>query len=253
MVLQTGVPKSGNYWVYTILEYLYNCSGRPLSKFITSQDIPVVIQENFHKQLEVDALNCNLINGRYYWRVSSQYKQPIPDLIDYTKRAQHIWTHSFYHHYLDPLLMAQQKIIHIVRDPRDVLISQACFQTRKSGKSPEYFFANHTEKLFSQWYVHTVSYLRAAHKYSIFTIRYEDLLNNFEITIRDFVRYLDLSISEVIVGEMNHLFSFDHMKTLSPKHLRAGTANQWKSLGMNFNFKGELEQMPKIMKLYDYA
>ena len=251
-ILQTGVPRSGNFWLYSILEELYSLSGITLGKFISSQHIPSTIHENFYEQSKVDALNCNPRNGQCYWRISSQFKSKIDDLEDYLAAAEHIWTHSPYHRHLNLVLSSRTKIVYIVRDPRDTLVSKSHFQTRKTGISSADFIRKYGQGELRRWRLHTASYLLAASTYDIHFIRYEDLLQNFAAAVHELIRYLELPLGAAATQSLEGNLSFNRMQPASPRHLRRGTSGQWKEDLAKLPVRLNLDELSPVMQYFGY-
>lgn len=134
-ILQVGVPRSGNYWVYYILRNIFKESEVQLSSYIEKQDIDLGDwQENYDRQKMVDALSVNPHTGIFSWRVSSVFSKLIVDLDCYLSQASHIWSHAPYIHYMDKILSDRDRVIYIVRDPRDVFVSQVYFHARKQSR-----------------------------------------------------------------------------------------------------------------------
>lgn len=222
-LLQTGIPRSGNYWVYTIVQRLLQASGVEVSRWITRQDLSgLEFQENFAGQRQVDALSLNPLTGEYFWRVSSVYKQPIVDLDKYLRAVTHLWTHAPYTEALRPITRERSHRLYVLRDLRDVLVSMSHFRGRKQGITPEAYLAAHLEADTRHWVDHVRSYEGASEEF--LWIRYEDLLRDLPGQVRRIQQYLGLALPTSALDTLVSAVEFDTLQRLSPRHLRTGVS-----------------------------
>ena len=94
-ILQIGYPKSGNFWLYQILEQLLERSGKSTKSFIQQQPIYELAKNwelNFPEQADIDVIDITDLQTTY--RISSIFKMPIEDLEAYLRKTNHVWTHS---------------------------------------------------------------------------------------------------------------------------------------------------------------
>jgi hypothetical protein len=89
---------------------------------------------------------------------------------------------------IDQLHHGKFKLIHIVRDGRDVILSKHPRGEGKYWVEPERWISDVTEGL--QYLNHP----------SVFTIRYEDLVEQYEKTIRSICNFLEIPLSEEILN-----------------------------------------------------
>lgn len=218
-LLQTGVPRSGNYWVYTILQKLLTSAGVEVLRWITKQDLSrLQFQENFAGQLQVDALSLNPLREEYFWRVSSVHKEQITNLEEYLSTVTHLWTHAPCTEALRPITRERSHRIYILRDVRDVLVSASHFRGRKQNISPEEYLRRYLERDLRHWVDHVASYEGTSEEF--LWVRYEDLLADLAGQIRRLDAYLGLQNSPTDLEEITRQTSFEALQKKSPRHLR---------------------------------
>ena len=222
-LLQTGVPRSGNYWVYTIVQRLLVASGLEISRWITRQDLSgLEFRENFAGQRQVDALSLNPMTQEYFWRVSSVYKQPITDLDTYLQAVTHLWTHAPYTEALRPITRERTHRIYVLRDVRDVLVSLSYFRARKRGITPAAYLEAHLEEQTRHWVDHVRSYEGVSEEF--LWVRYEDLLRDLPAQIDRLRTYLGLTLPVSSLDEIVASVRFEQLQKVSPRHLRQGVS-----------------------------
>jgi hypothetical protein len=127
------------------------------------------------------------------------------------------------------------RVIHIVRDPRDVAVS-FYFYNIKVGVLPDgypmdefvdRFIAAHTvdyADLFGSWEDHTLSWLRLRKgKPGYRLVRYEDLLSNTVTELRNIMDLLRLDAEPERIERAIRLSSAAHMRSLEQKQWRQWT------------------------------
>ena len=96
-LLQCGVAKSGNFWLYKIIQNIYAKAGLKSQSFITTQPIYDLAKAWKLSQLEqasVDVLDIESKGCAY--RISSIFKMPIDNIENHVEQCSHVWTHSAY-------------------------------------------------------------------------------------------------------------------------------------------------------------
>ena len=126
LILQSGVQKSGNYWLYQIIQHSLEQAGLPQKSFARQHPIYQKAKEwpYFADQAGVDYLEITA--GVHYFRKGT-YVEPILDLDAFLAQCSHVWTHSFWSVGTDTTFGKFDKIVYIIRDPRDVVTSAARF------------------------------------------------------------------------------------------------------------------------------
>jgi len=137
LILQSGVPKSGNFWLYEILENCLQKAGLSRSSFIQNQPIHRIAQNwelSYNKQVDIDVLD--ITDDGCFYRISSIFRHPVLDIDDYLQRTTHVWTHSSFCDTSRDVLPKFDKIVYIIRDPRDAALSHARFVLTPYMKTP---------------------------------------------------------------------------------------------------------------------
>lgn len=244
-ILQCGYPKSGNYLLYKILKGILECKNQ-YKTFVGSSGIGTIISQfcqdfmTFPELTEVD--NIRLKDENVFLEYPHPQLRLIPVDHAYLSKSTLLWTHERVSHFQNPVW----KITHgfyIVRDGRDVITSDIYYTTserylklRPENKihSPDALFDNidHFEKSVRDWVAHVNDYLIS--KKNFIPIRYEDLIDNKSLVIRNIVKFLNIEITDNQVRELVTKSSFNNMAKSAPNHLRKGTKNNWK-----FHFTNE--------------
>jgi len=236
-ILQAGVPKSGNYWLYSIIKNIQQQAGTEHRSYIQQHPIQEQAknwQLSFAGQSSMDFLTVE--GGQCYCRLSGVFREEIADIDDYIARCSQVWTHSDLNPLAQSILPKFNKIIYIIRDPRDVAISYSKFafteHKLKNGsphyeQSPETYLENRIEEMTRQWVQHVGSYLKYRTELNVYPIFYERLLNSFDSELEKLLAYLEIELSPEAIATIKHNVAFKTMKQQSPKHLRKGSSGQW--------------------------
>lgn len=125
-LLQIGLPKSGNFWLYKILKEILTRTNQFKPSFIQQQAIYEIAKTwnlNYPEQAEIDVIDITDLQTSY--RISSIFKMPIEDLNQYTSQTNHVWTHSPICEASEAVFSHFSKKTCIIRDPRDRAVSAA--------------------------------------------------------------------------------------------------------------------------------
>ena len=235
-ILQAGVPKSGNYWLYSIIKHILQQAKEQHRSYI--QQHPIQSQTanwelSFAGQAQMDFLTIE--GEKCYCRISEVFKERIDDIDNYIEQCSQVWTHSPATSSASSILSKFDKIVYIIRDPRDVAISYAKFafteHKLKNGSphyesSPQTYLENRLEEMTRRWVRHVGSYLKYR-RLNIYPIFYEGLLHSFDSELEKLLTYLEIELSPEAIAKVKHEVSFKTMKQRSPKHLRKGSSGQW--------------------------
>lgn len=235
-LLQGGAAKSGNLWLYKIIEQIFRRSGIDRISFVQSQSIYPIAQNwplSYPEQADIDMLD--IVSEQCYWRISTVFRMPIEDIEGYISRSNHVWTHSrICDRSLDvyPLF---DKIVYIVRDPRDRAISESkfAFSDYMQRFSPcaeetfEEYLENNLEQMMSRWRWHVYDHLKYAEELDIHVVFYERLLHEFQEELDKLLNYLGVELSLRDREEIARNVDFSSMKRENPEHLRKGETGEW--------------------------
>lgn len=235
-ILQIGVAKSGNYWVYKTIQTILQNQGLPNHSFIQNEPIYPVAQTwplSHDEQAGIDVLDIEA--ERCFYRISNIFRMPILDLDAYLSRCSHVWSHSSYVDQAQTVLPKFDKVVYIVRDPRDVALSMARFvftpymQTFRPVRATTQkdYLQNHLDGLVRLWVSHVAAYLLQADSLNIHFLFYERLLTDFDNELAALLTYCDIRPSVELINHVKHTVDFQTMQAQNPEHVRRGKMNQW--------------------------
>lgn len=235
-LLQIGLPKSGNYWLYKILCSIYEQAGWPQSTFVETQ--PIYSEAStwnlgFPERARADTIN--ITEEGEFWFISSRHRERIDDFDAYLARCSHVWTHSPYCTRTPEILSKFDRVIYILRDPRDALISHAKFLFTPYMReyfphryaSAEAFIDTELERNMTGWARHVGYYLKQRRVLGIHVMFYEQMLSDLRNEIVRLQEYLGLQLQDEQIEAIIQSVSFETMKTESPGHVRQGRAYGW--------------------------
>ena len=235
-VLQCGVPKSGNFWLYKILQESIRRAGIDIKNFIQTQPVHDIAQKwalSYKEQADIDVLD--ITNQGCYYRISSIFRHPVLDLESYLQSTTHVWTHSPMCEASWDVLPKFGKMIYIVRDPRDAALSHARFMLTPYMKtyypndfdSPEEYLESNLESKLLSWVEHVGPYLAHADELDIHVVFYERLLLNFSSELDRLLDYLEIPLSQKQRRAVENAVTFESMKEEDPEHVQKGKAGKW--------------------------
>jgi len=237
-ILQGGVPKCGNFWLYEIIQKILYKSGANTSSYIEKHPIYSLAKTwdlNFPGQARIDVLEITDLQCSY--RISSIFKMPVLNLKEYVEQTNHVWTHSPICKRSRDVFNVFEKKIYIIRDPRDRALSAAKYYCSdymlkyfpQEESEPEVFLKKNFDQLMHEWVWHVWDHLRLSHSLDIHIVFYENLLSNFQQELKRLTDYLEVDLEDDQKEEIEKEVSFSNMKKQNPKHLKTGTSGHWKS------------------------
>lgn len=235
-ILQISAPKSGSYWLHTILQEILQKKRFSINSFIRQQEIyqqAKNIELSFKDQAAVNMMDIE--EDGCYFRISSVFREKISDPAAYANSTSLAWTHSTLCSTSFDVLPLFNKRICIVRDPRDRALSAAKFAFTpymkkhypSSYSSPEEFFENEYANLLERWVWFYGNYLLHKEELGIHFVFYERLLHDFPEEFKSLLNYLQVTLSEEEQKEIEEAVTFSNMKNKSPKHLNKGKFGKW--------------------------
>lgn len=235
-ILQGGVPKCGNFWLYQIIQQILGRTGRDTSSFIEQQPIYALAREwdlNFPEQARIDVLETTDLQDRY--RISSVFSMPIENIAAYVARTHHVWTHSPICKRSGEVLKQFDKKVYIVRDPRDRALSAARYYCSpymlkyfpQEEQDPQRFLEKNFEALMHEWVWHVFDHLRLSSTYNIHICFFEGFLQDFQQELGRLLKYLAVELSEPERAALEEAVSFSTLKKENPKHLKKGQSGYW--------------------------
>lgn len=236
-LLQAGYPKSGNYWLYTILKNMLDEAGVEDRSFIRDQPIyPLAKDWQLSYPEQVDINMIDIFYQASFYRISSRYSHIIKDMPEYVRSNRHVWTHSNFCERSREVFPLFNKIIYIIRDPRDILLSEARFAFSEYMQefwptiypSMEEYIRHEAFKIGKRWQNHVAEYVRHAEAFNIQVVFYEKLLTNLHEELGKINDYLELGLDKEALARVGESADFSNMQRESPKHVRKGRLYGWK-------------------------
>lgn len=235
-ILQVSAPKSGSFWLNTVLKKTLERAGEDISYFIKTRPEYQILKHkklSFKDQAGTDMLDIE--GDGVFFRVSSLLKEPVPNITDYSKKATLAWTHSTWCQKTPEVFTFFDRRVCIVRDPRDTALSAAKFAFTpymqehypSSYKSVEEFFSAEYENLLEQWVWFYGNYLLHSSDVKLHFVFYENLLKSFPKEYDSLLKYLELELPAQEKQKIESEVSFSSMKEESPRHLRKGKSRKW--------------------------
>lgn len=238
-ILQIGLPKSGNFWLYKIIQNIIHEAQIENKSFIKNQpiyDLAKTWDLQVKDQINIDMLKIN--EAKVFYHISKRFKQEINNLDDYVNSCTHVWSHSWFYNLTIKVCSKFDYTIYIIRDQRDVAISLSKFVFNSHMKK---YYSHHTkniinsqqyldsklELIISDWVKHILGYLYNYQKLGIYIIFYERLLVNFDEEIKKLLNYLNLELSENSLAKIKQNVSLTNMKKNNPHHIKKGKIKQW--------------------------
>ena len=262
--IQIGTAKSGNYWIYNLLQSVAKHAGLNRTSFIQNQPIHPISKAwkmAFPNQQDIDHLSI-IPNGCIY-NIGNIFNMPLDDkdLDDYVRQTSHVWLHSPYCNRSNTVLPKFEKLLYIIRDPRDILVSLSRYaftpyrmkHFRTSETNPENYIKNHLEEIVLSWLNHTIGYLKHGKRLGIYFVFYERLLTDFETELKLMLDYLDVPLSDKYIQEIKKEVAFDTMKKKSSDHLRKGEYGRWTEVLPTAQTKRVAQLVGPLLELFGYA
>lgn len=228
-------PKSGNTWVR------------------------LIVGKIFFKHVNYNNLD-NLLPESYSFKESTYFE---------TQGKYRIFkSHDYFDHRF-------KKVIYVVRDPREVIVSSYFFQIKIGAIKKNYskrlflkeFLKGKFDSNFGSWEQNVGSWF-GSKKNQIIFVKYEDLVSNTKSEIKKIARFLGKKLTKKKINEIIKETSFDNLKKEENdvqlnwnsiknnrpdmKFFRSGKTNSWKK----FLTKKENYEIKKkwstYMKIFNY-
>jgi aryl sulfotransferase len=237
-ILQVGMMRSGNLWTWKIIERAAELAGWERGRFVTGLPVYRTLKEAKHIDSvhgDIDVLEI-LPNGySCAFLIPHLVRVRVDHFEDYLAKAWHVWTHSAWNRNSKNTYTKFSKIVYILRDPRDVLISLSQFyfsvamnrDTPRVYQNPMAYLDANIEAHARIWTGHVGRHLLAKEELGIHFLIYDRLLQDTETHVRDLLAYLNIPLSEADLQELLFEMKFEQLKPLDPNHLRNGRLGQW--------------------------
>jgi aryl sulfotransferase len=260
-ILQAGMEKSGNYWLYKIIQSTLRRSDHTTTTYIETQPIHALAQTwelSYKEQADTDVLDIE--DDGCFYRISSIFRMPILDLDAYLAHATHVWTHSFFSNRAYEVFPKFDKVVYIVRDPRDVALSMARFQFTPymqtyypvRFKTSDEFLEATFRRYMQRWVNHVGGYLRHAEKLNVYILFYERLLADFDGEMMLLLNYMGMEATDELLKEIKTDTDFEKMRNENPEHVSKGKSNQWVSQLTDAQKATAVRYAGKMLTLLNY-
>ena len=261
VILQAGLAKSGNFWLYKILQNIITYGGLKHSSFIKSQPIHSVAKTwnlSYKEQADIDVIDIE--PHQCFYRISSIFRMPIENIDDYINQCSLVWTHSPYCATRNDVYSKFGKIVYIIRDPRDVIISKSRFAFTpymkkyfpRAENNPQKFLQKKLTNKTKKWVQEVGEYLKYSEENNIHILFYERLLHSFDKEMQRLLVYLELEANKTHIQKIKQNVDFSTMKRENPSHVRTGRSGGWTKL-LTDEQKREVLQIAKpMLKILNY-
>lgn len=237
-ILQIGIPKSGNFWLYKIIDEILISSGQKQLHFIEQHPVYQLAKTwdlNYPEQAQIDVID--ITDWQTSYRISSIFRMPADNFENYISKTNHVWTHSPICKRSEEVYSHFDKKIYIIRDPRDRAVSSSIYHCSpymmkyfpQPEKDPGIYFQKNFETLIKNWVWHVFDHLRLQKELAVHLVFYEGLLCDFQKELNKLLEYLEIELQEKEKTRIEEKLSFRSLKKNNPKHLRKGTYGYWTS------------------------
>ena len=259
-------PKSGNTWMWFFIKSYFNPPNKKFS-INHDKDDPYLL-ETFPTERRFDELN---INYQDFFDISKNWIN-LQSLINLNNKTNYLKTHNAMctinnNKFTD--INNTVGAIHIVRDPRDVLVSYSSYKSEKIDETLEILLSNdsyeyskfkdkfYKRSLMGSWSSHYNSWKNYKSKETLL-VKYEDMVNKSNSTFLKVLNYLKkITKIEINHNKLNRAIdetSFENLKNLEIKEgfkvnpskkpfFRKGKVGDWKE-------KLNKDQTQKIEKAF---
>ena len=245
-------PKSGNTWMWFFIKSYFNPPNRKFS-INHDKDDPYLL-ETFPTERRFNELS---INYQDFFDISKNWIN-LQSLINLNNKTNYLKTHNAMctvnnNKFTD--INNTIGAIHIVRDPRDVLVSYSSYKSENIDKTLEILLSNdsyeyakfkdkfYKRSLMGSWSSHYNSWKNYKSKETLL-VKYEDMVNKSNTTFLKVLNYLKkITKIEINHNKLNRAIdetSFENLKNLEIKEgfkvnpskkpfFRKGKVGDWKN------------------------
>jgi aryl sulfotransferase len=238
-ILQAGVPKSGNFWLYRLLQSILQQAGVQQTSYIKNHNVYQTARTwelSYEGQADIDVLDID--PDGCHCRISSAFRERVGDIDSYVSQCSHVWTHSAFCSHSASVLPKFDKVVYIVRDPRDVAISMAkyaftpyCLKYHPHGEwNTDEYLSHRLDGMVRGWVRHVGGYLEHKDDLQIHFVFYERMLAALDEELAGLLRYLGIALAGAEADAVKQQVGFAAMKRDNPRHVRRGVAGSWRQV-----------------------
>jgi sulfotransferase family protein len=227
-ILQSGFMKSGNFWLWNVIEEVLKQAKVPRRSFLRKQPIYKVSKDwdlAFEGEGSIDMVN--ITRERQAYVIPPVFMWPITDFGAYVKQCTHVWTHSDLMEGREPYFGAFDKIVYVVRDPRDISLSIQRFDGNAFRRTFYGTLADQPAEAALGWDYNVEGHLAGKKRFDIHVVFYERLLHAWDAELAKLLDYLEIELPPAQRATVAKRTQFGEMKKTSAKHVAKGEAYGW--------------------------
>ncbi|NEP24484.1 sulfotransferase domain-containing protein [Moorena sp. SIO3I6] len=198
-----------------------------------------------------------------FYRISNIFRYPVDDIDNYIDSCTFVWTHSQLNSKCREVFPKFDKLIYIIRDPRDVAISWSNFVFSPYMKryypfltdneiNPQVYLTNRLNDIISDWVNHVSDYLNYRDEFKIYIVFYENFVQDFDKELQKLLNYLEIELNKVELDEIKNKVKFTTMKQENPNHVRKGNKGQWLEIFSDDQNRQVLELAKPLLQVLNY-
>jgi aryl sulfotransferase len=236
-LLQIGFPRSGNFWLYRILDGALERAGIERRRAIRHHPIrEQALGWDLGGPERADMDVIDIEPDGFHLRVADRYREPIADLDAWAARSSHACSHSPWCERTPEALERFGRVVYVARDPRDAIVSLSRYafspfmrrQLAWYERTPRVVLARRLARLARAWTRHVEGYLPAVEAGRIRLVRFEDLVDHFDRTLASLLDDLGIALGAPEIDALTRSVGFEAMRAEAPEHLHQGRAGAWR-------------------------
>jgi aryl sulfotransferase len=261
-ILHCGIHKSGNFWLSRILRRINHHAGREHSSWVQQHPIHATAstwQLSYAGQADMDFMR--ILPDGCYWRISDVHQELLEDVEAYVRQCSIVWSHEPIIPRSLEVLPLFDKIVYLIRDPRDIAVSLSRFVFTRHvltnwpthyEESPEEFLKHALDGELRNWVAHVGGWLRIRPRIPFHAVFYERLLQDFDAELRGLLDHLEIDLPDRAVESIRDEVSFRTMHGEDPDHVRKGRPGEWARVLSEAQKEYALEVAGEMLDLLGY-